>query len=124
MSRDPAYLLDMLDSARLLQQYLVGKSKDEFLSDTGLQDMVVRRLEVIGEAARRISEEARGQTPQIPWRRMIGLRNLLIHQYDKIEAELIWEIAEVDVPLLVTALTPLVPPPGRAAPDGPRAGRS
>lgn len=113
MSRDPAYCLDMVDSANLLHSYLAGKTKAEFLAHTELQDMVIRRLEVIGEAARRISEETRRQTPQVPWRRIIGLRNVLVHQYEKVDLELIWEIAQVQVPLLIPALTPLIPPPDR-----------
>ena len=66
MSRDEAWLLDMLEAARLALHYVAGKTLDEFQSDTQLQDAVIRRLEIIGEAARRVSEGTRALYPQLP----------------------------------------------------------
>ncbi len=80
MSRDNTYLVDILESARIALGYLDGKSWDEFYEDIQCQDAVVRRIEIIGEAARRVSTETRSQYPEIEWREMTGMRNLVIHE--------------------------------------------
>ena len=81
MSRDDEYLLDILDAARLARQYIQGKTKLEFLADTQCQDAVIRRLEIIGEAARRLSDEKRAALPEVAWDAMTGMRNILVHEY-------------------------------------------
>jgi uncharacterized protein with HEPN domain len=68
MSRDNVYLLDILRAAKLAVGYLEGKTRQEFLKDTQCQDAVIRRLEIIGEAAARISKAAIIEMPNIPWR--------------------------------------------------------
>ncbi len=77
MQRDAASLLDILDSARLIQGYVEGRDLHDLLDDVGLQDQVVRRFEIIGEAASRLSEEMRNCLAGIPWRAVINLRNVL-----------------------------------------------
>ena len=109
MQPDAASLLDILDSARLIQHYVSGKSRAQFLDDTGLQDMVVRRFEVIGEAAHRVSQETRSAPEGILWPRWIGLRNVLIHQYEKIDFDLLWDVIQSDLPELIQTIAPLVP---------------
>ncbi|RIK41257.1 MAG: hypothetical protein DCC55_12490 [Chloroflexi bacterium] len=81
MERDQVYLLDILEAARLAVSYVENTSEEAFLEDTQLQDSVIRRIEIIGEAARRISPEVREALPVIPWSNMVGMRNLLIHDY-------------------------------------------
>jgi len=110
MPRDAVYRLDILDSARLIGAYVAGKTRADFLREVGLQDQVIRRFEIIGEAARRLSEAARAELPTVPWPRLIAFRNVLIHQYDEINLELVWQVIERDLPGLVAALEPLVPP--------------
>ena len=66
MQRDAAHLLDIVDSARLVLSYVSGKSREEFLSSVGLQDQVIRRFEIMGEAARRVSEETRKELASVP----------------------------------------------------------
>lgn len=90
MSRDREYLQDILEAARLAAEYVADKSEAEFLADVQCQDAVVRRLEVIGEAARRISDETRGVLPDVPWAEMIGMRNIMIHRYDDIDFKVVW----------------------------------
>jgi uncharacterized protein with HEPN domain len=80
MLRDNIYLIDILESARVALSYLGAKSWDEFFADIQCQDAVVRRIEIIGEAARRVSSETRSQYPEIKWREMTGMRNLVIHE--------------------------------------------
>ena len=67
MSRDNAYLADILDSARVIQQHLSGMTREQFLADLRTQDAVVRRFEIIGEAARHLSPEAQKALPEVPW---------------------------------------------------------
>ncbi len=79
MERDGVHLLDILDAARLALAYVRGLSKDAFLENIQVQDSVIRRIEIIGEAARRVSAEGRDALPEIPWQQMIGVRNVMIH---------------------------------------------
>lgn len=73
-------------------------SHEEFLRNRLLQDGVIRQLEVMGEAARNLSEDLRNEHPQIPWRQMIGLRNRMIHAYFNVDLQIIWEIVQGDIP--------------------------
>ncbi len=82
MSHDREYLLDVLEAARLAITYVSGKTREEFLTDRQCQDAVIRRLDVVGEAARRISQEIRAALPHIPWNAIISMRNVMIHEYD------------------------------------------
>ena len=109
MERDDAYLLDVLESARLAISYVVGKTKEEFLVDTLLQDAVTRRLIVIGEAARRTSEARQTALSHLPWKAMIGMRNVVIHEYDSVDWLIVWDTLQKDLPILIAALEQIVP---------------
>jgi len=117
MPRDHTYLLDILEAARLALGYVRCVSQDAFLRDVQLQDSVIRRLEIIGEAARRISEATRETIPGIPWSEMIGMRNLTIHQYDNVDLEIVWDTVQHNLPKLIAQIQPLIPPeePGQEA---------
>ena len=71
MSRDREYLLDIVEAAKLAVSYLAGKSREEFLHDTQCQDAVIRRLEIIGQAVRRVSDETKDRLPGVPWSAMV-----------------------------------------------------
>ena len=107
--RDLQSLFDMLESARLVQQYIAGRDLDGFLEDVQLQDSVLRRLEIIGEAARRLSPATREQLPNVPWRDYVSLRNIVIHQYDTVDLYTIWETLQHDLPIFILAVQPFVP---------------
>lgn len=115
MQRDAASLLDILDSAQLVQRYVGGKTLQDLLEDVGLQDKVVRRFEIIGEAARRLSDETRDRLGSVPWRAVVGLRDVLIHDYDEVDYEELWDIVQNDLPRLIELIEPLVPPPQDAS---------
>lgn len=104
MSRDREYLLDIFEAAKLALSYVAGKNKEQFVKDTQCQDAVIRRLEVIGEAARRVSEATKAALPELPWSVMVGLRNVLIHKYDNIDLAIVWNTVADDLPKLVAAL--------------------
>ncbi|OIN91209.1 MAG: hypothetical protein AUJ21_07685 [Anaerolineae bacterium CG1_02_58_13] len=108
MSRDDAYLYDILESSRAALEYVGGKSREEFAKDAILQDAVVRRLEIIGEAAGRVSTATQKKYANLPWQAMKGTRNRVIHEYDSIELDIIWDIIQLDLPLLVSELEKIV----------------
>jgi uncharacterized protein with HEPN domain len=108
MSRDHAYLFDVLESSRTALEYMRGKTWEEFSKDSLLQDAVVRRLEIIGEASGRISDETQKKHPHLPWQAMKGTRNRIIHEYDSIELDIIWDIIQQDLPLLTAELEKIV----------------
>jgi uncharacterized protein with HEPN domain len=104
MKRDLQSLLDMLQSAQIAVTYAVGRSPEEFATDTQFQDAVIRRCLIVGEASRRISEETRQQLPQIPWKEINGMRNRLVHEYDELDLDVIWATVVTSLPSLITEL--------------------
>jgi uncharacterized protein with HEPN domain len=109
--RDAALLLDMLDAARIVAGYVAGRSFDDYARDRMLRDAVERRIEIIGEAARGVSEAVRVASPQVPWRAIMAQRNILAHEYATVRNDLIWTVATVHVPAFIGVLEPLIPPP-------------
>ena len=84
---DPAFLWDMLDAARAVASFVKSRTYRDYLHDRMLRGAVERHLEILGEAAGRVSKPFREHHPEIPWRRIIGLRNVLAHQYRQIRNE-------------------------------------
>ena len=109
MSRDDTYLVDILESARIAIDYVSGKSWDQFEEDLQCQDAGLRRIEIIGEAARHISPQTRRKHSQIPWREMTTLRNLVIHQYDVVDINQVWDTVQSRLPSLVEELCKILP---------------
>ena len=109
MRRDDAYLLDILIAARRARRFLEDLTWEEFAHSELHQDAVMRPLAIIGEAARRVSQETRDAHPQIPWRQMAGMRNRLIHEYFRVDLATAWETVKNDIPPLIAALECLVP---------------
>lgn len=110
--RDKAHLWDMLEHAKLAMQATQGISEHEYLHDRLRQLALERALEIVGEAARRLSEDFRLAHPSIPWRKIIGHRNIIAHEYDEILQELLWTTATEQLPDLVAALELLLPHAG------------
>ena len=84
------YLDDIIESGSLIAKYISGKNKEQFDDDSEMQDAVIRRLEVIGEAIKRLPMEFREQHTEIEWKSATGMRDILIHQYDEVETKQIW----------------------------------
>lgn len=110
MRREETYLFDILNAAKTALGYTRGKTFDDFQQDTQCQDAVIRRLEIIGEAARRISPEFRGRH-DLPWELMIGMRNFVVHQYDSIDLQIIWDTVLDDLPDLIANIENIFNPP-------------
>jgi uncharacterized protein with HEPN domain len=98
MSRDTIYLLDILQAARLAQMYVADKTLEEFSRDLQCQDAVIRRLEIIGEAARRLSDETRQGLASVPFSTMADMRNHLIHEYDDVDLSIVWDTVQTTCP--------------------------
>jgi uncharacterized protein with HEPN domain len=109
MEREIQFLLDILQSAELVTQYTRGCGKKEFITNVQLQDSVIRRLILIAEAAKRISEETRLSLPDIPWQEINGMRNRLVHEYDDINLDIVWNVVMDEIPTLIRELKLKVP---------------
>ena len=108
--RDPVYLWDMLNAAQGVVFHLQGVTYEQYSADENLRLATERRIEIIGEAARRVSPDFKEAHPEIPWRLIVDQRNVLIHSYDEIEDERIWRLAMREIPRLIEQLTDLLPP--------------
>ena len=91
------YLQDILQSIEHIQMFLEGVSEDEFYENVEKQDAVLRRLEIIGEAVKHLPEEIRKKHPDVPWRQIAGMRDIIIHEYFGVTLEMIWLVATEDI---------------------------
>jgi uncharacterized protein with HEPN domain len=109
--RDPASLWDMRQALARILRYTGGKTLAELSGDELLTDGVIRQFTILGEAASRISAALRSRTPEIPWQQIVGLRNVVVHQYDRVILEELWGIVTDQVPSLLQRIDALLPPP-------------
>lgn len=98
------FLRDILESAQKVHRYTQALNMEAFVQDEIIYDAVLRNLEIIGEAAKKIPSEIRDRYPQIDWRRMAGLRDVLAHTYFGLDDETLWNIIREKVPQLIFVL--------------------
>jgi len=98
MKDDSIYIDHILNSINRILDYISGKDREAFEADLITQDAVVRQLEVIGEATKRISKELRSKHPDIPWADMAGMRDVLIHDYIDVDLGVVWKTASENIP--------------------------
>lgn len=108
--RDAAFLWDMLQAAREVDVMMQDHDHAGFQESLVLQRALERNLEIIGEAARRVSSEGQAALAKIPWREIIGQRNILAHEYGQIDHELLFKTVEEDIPALIRNLEKALPP--------------
>ena len=96
MNRDQLYLKHILDAIEKITDY-VSVGYDDFMSHSHWQDAVIRQLEIIGEATKKISTDLRALYPGVPWRRIAGLRDILIHDYMGVDLDAVWQITQKDI---------------------------
>lgn len=108
--RDLAYVWDIVDAAHSIVQFVGERSFQEYIGDPMLQAAVERKIEIIGEAARRLTQGFKDDHPEIPWPRIISQRNVLAHDYGRINHTILWRVVTVSIPELVQVLQPLIPP--------------
>ena len=104
MWRDDAYLLDMLLAARDIRRHTKGVDWQRFLGDEILQNAIMHLIQIIGEAARNVPDDFAAAHPEVPWARIAGLRNRIVHDYFGLDLEIIWQILQVDLPQLKSQL--------------------
>ena len=109
MRRDQAYLLDMLTAARDARDFAAGLTRDEYEASRLAQYAVSHALQIIGEAAARVSDDTRNSAVDVPWTQLIGLRNRLVHDCGRIDRDILWNTLQADIPSLITQLERLVP---------------
>jgi len=107
--RDAAHIWDAIEADEAIALYVNDRAFDDYLVDSMLRAAVERQLTVLGEAAKRMSEAFRAAHPEIEWRSIVGLRNVLMHEYDEIDQKRIFVIATDFVPRLVSSLRALLP---------------
>jgi uncharacterized protein with HEPN domain len=102
--RQAAYLLDIFRSVKTILTYVAGQTHKEFLADTKTQDAVLRRFLVAGEAAVRLTPATRAEFPNIPFHKIAGMRNSVVHDYGNIDFEIVWETIQTHLPYLFEQL--------------------
>ena len=99
MKKDPqVFIKHILDSIDAVENYTKNLSEDQFLRSLEKQDAIVRRVEIIGEAVRNIPADFRQAYPDIPWRKISGMRDKLVHEYFGVDLELVWAVVKKDLP--------------------------
>jgi uncharacterized protein with HEPN domain len=107
MSPEDSPLLDILEAASSAIAFLDPPTEEEFYASTLHQYAVARALEIVGEASKKVPGDARDRLPDLPWSKMVALRNRLSHQYGDINPRILWDIVKNDLPALADALRPL-----------------
>lgn len=109
MNKDPLiFIKHIQESINWVEKYTEGLSKDEFFNNIQVQDAVIRRLEIIGEAVKNLPENFKRKSSDIPWEKIAGLRNILIHEYFGIDIKLLWNLLEKDLPNLKNQINKLL----------------
>ncbi|MDI6731806.1 MAG: DUF86 domain-containing protein [Candidatus Margulisbacteria bacterium] len=98
------YIQDILNSALEVEEFVRGYSIERFIGDRKTINAVVRSIEVIGEAAKNVSEQIKAKYPQIDWKAMAGMRDKLIHEYFGVDPEILWKVIKEDIPPMLPLL--------------------
>ncbi|HDR06411.1 MAG TPA: DUF86 domain-containing protein, partial [Candidatus Coatesbacteria bacterium] len=89
--RDRSHLFDILEALNSIRAFITGVDYDSFVENDMLLSAVIRKLEIVGEATKRLSSEFRSAHPEVPWKMMSGMNDILIHDYDQVDVELVWK---------------------------------
>jgi uncharacterized protein with HEPN domain len=105
---DRVRILHMIDAAESLQQFVAGRKRASLDTDRMLLFAIIRAIEVLGEAASKVTNETKDATQNIPWTAIVGMRNRLIHGYFDIDADVVWKTVTEEIPRLRRSLKTLV----------------
>lgn len=106
---DATRIRHMIDAAEATQRFIAGRERDDLDNDQMLLFAILRAIEIIGEAASRVSEQARDESPSVPWSAIVAMRNRLIHAYFEVDAEIVWKTVTEEIPPLLAQLLAIVP---------------
>ena len=109
MNRDPETLLDIAKVARLALEFAEGTDRTGLANNLMVQSAILHQFLVMGEAVKRLSETFRNEHPSIPWSKIAGMRDNLIHDYQDVDLDLVWDAIERDIPALLLYIQPLLP---------------
>lgn len=109
MLRDKSSLIDILNACESIAKFIGNKSIDNFYEDEILQAAIIRKFEIVGEASNRISDDLKNNYSELPWKKMKALRNILIHMYDELDLDIIWDTAIRDIPGLKNKIEKIIP---------------
>ncbi len=107
MNRDQTYVNQILDAINKIQDYTI-EGRDIFYETIIIQDAVMRNIEIIGEIAKRISDDFKTKYDTVPWRKMAGIRDVLIHDYDSIDMSIVWNVISMELPKIRRILSKIV----------------
>ena len=106
---DDTRLRHMLDSAKEAVEFAAGKSRKDLDDDRKLSLAIIKSIEIIGEAASKVSEARKVENDNIPWRDIIGMRNRLSHGYFDVNLDIVWETVQTDLPNIIKVLSEIIP---------------
>jgi len=109
MSRDSASLLDIVTAGQLVLQFAQGLNREQLASDVLRQSAILYQISIMGEATKRLSREFREQHLEVPWDDVAGMRDIIAHQYDRVDLDIVWQVIQRNIPELLHMITPLLP---------------
>lgn len=107
MNRDKASLLDIINAGKRVWQFADGLEKSALATNEEKQSAILYQVIVMGEATKRLSSDFRAQHPEIPWKDIAGMRDILAHQYDRVNLNTLWDIIQRDIPELLSLIQPI-----------------
>ncbi|GAB4133435.1 MAG: DUF86 domain-containing protein [Cyanobacteria bacterium J069] len=108
MSRDSEALVDILEAIKLALRYAEGQDFATLETNIEKQDAILRRITIIGEATKRLSSSFKASHPEIPWKRIAGMRDVITHDYDEVDLEEVWTVLQENLPQLLAYIEPLI----------------
>lgn len=108
-NRDLESIIDIQKAAQRIVRFSQGLEKKDLLNDEKELSALLYQITIIGEATKRLSQDYRQQHPEIPWRNLAGMRDVLVHEYDQIDLDIVWNVVCQEIPTLLTQLQSLIP---------------
>jgi uncharacterized protein with HEPN domain len=109
MRQDESSLVDIVQAIQRILRFAQDLSRDQLNEDEMRQSAILYQIMIVGEAVKRLSPEFRVQHSQVPWKQMSGMRDVLTHQYDEVDLDVVWEVVQSDIPQLLELIQPLFP---------------